>query len=346
MKRFPPGNDGYEDPDGTDTLPVPQLDLSDTGTLDLPAIAAIPVGVPDLAESLRESERQLALAARRLAELEPQLDELNRRCALLQGECNALREAAAQPPAPPAVMAPPPEPSPPPAPLPPPASAAAPGVSAGQERAERDLAALRRQNERLQEALGSVQGLIAVREGLLAEAEDALRRERSRTAAARPEVPQEAPPAAAPAAESPAPELLALQARCAELEAALATERARPVQQEPAPQAASVAAAAPALLLGTVLRVLVRVEGDTEVVYPVGRHTTIGRTPDNDIQVNTTFVSRHHAVLLAGTDHCIVEDLNSTNGVLVNGQRTGRQVLHDGDTVTIGKTHFRYQQRS
>lgn len=95
-----------------------------------------------------------------------------------------------------------------------------------------------------------------------------------------------------------------------------------------------------------VVRVLVRQEGGADVMYPIGRHTTIGRTAENDIQIDTTYISRHHAVLLSGPDACIVEDLNSTNGVLVNGRRVGRQVLHDGDTLTIGKTEFRYQQRS
>jgi FHA domain len=94
------------------------------------------------------------------------------------------------------------------------------------------------------------------------------------------------------------------------------------------------------------LRVLLRQEGGTELAYPLGRRTTVGRTPENDIQVDTTFVSRHHAVLLSNSDHCIVEDLNSTNGVLVNGRRVGRQILHDGDTVTVGRTDFIYQQRS
>jgi len=95
-----------------------------------------------------------------------------------------------------------------------------------------------------------------------------------------------------------------------------------------------------------VVRVLIRAEGGSEIVYPVSKRTTVGRTPDNDIQVDTTFVSRHHAVLLSNPDHCIVEDLNSTNGVLVNGHRVGRQILRDGDLVTIGRTEFRYQQRS
>lgn len=95
-----------------------------------------------------------------------------------------------------------------------------------------------------------------------------------------------------------------------------------------------------------VVRVFIRQDSGADVVYPVGKRTTIGRTPENDIQVDTTFVSRHHAVLLSSPDHCIVEDLNSTNGVLVNGRRVGRQILQDGDTVTIGRTEFRYQQRS
>jgi hypothetical protein len=94
------------------------------------------------------------------------------------------------------------------------------------------------------------------------------------------------------------------------------------------------------------LRVLIRQEGGSDVVYPLSRRTSIGRTPDNDIQVDTTFISRHHAVLLSNSDHCIVEDLNSTNGVLVNGRRVGRQILHDGDMVTVGRTEFKYQQRS
>jgi predicted nucleic acid-binding Zn-ribbon protein len=93
-------------------------------------------------------------------------------------------------------------------------------------------------------------------------------------------------------------------------------------------------------------RALVRLQDGAEVVYPVGRRTTIGRMPDNDIQLDTANVSRHHAVLLCSVDSCIVEDLNSTNGVLVNGQRVGRQPLHDGDLLSVGKAEFRFQQRS
>src|SRR5262249_16636904 len=93
-------------------------------------------------------------------------------------------------------------------------------------------------------------------------------------------------------------------------------------------------------------RVLIRQDTAGELVYPVGRRTTIGRTPDNEIQIDAHNVSRHHAVLLANAEQCLVEDLNSTNGVLVNGRRVARQVLHDGDTVMVGKTEFRYRHRT
>jgi pSer/pThr/pTyr-binding forkhead associated (FHA) protein len=77
----------------------------------------------------------------------------------------------------------------------------------------------------------------------------------------------------------------------------------------------------------------------------LGRRTRIGRGNDNELVLDTKHVSRYHAVLLAGPAHTTVEDLNSTNGVFVNGKRVARQTLKDGDRVTIGKTHYRYTVR-
>lgn len=91
-------------------------------------------------------------------------------------------------------------------------------------------------------------------------------------------------------------------------------------------------------------RFLVSSEGGMEVGHPLGRRTTIGRTPDNDIQIDASYISRHHAVILGSSLQCVIEDLNSTNGVLVNGRRINRQLLQDGDNVTIGKAVFRFQQ--
>jgi hypothetical protein len=93
-------------------------------------------------------------------------------------------------------------------------------------------------------------------------------------------------------------------------------------------------------------RLLVRTDGESEVVHVLGRKTSVGRTPDNDLQIDAKFISRHHAVLLAGPAHTIIEDLNSTNGVLVNNRRITRQPLKDGDQVMIGKTQFRFVVRA
>ena len=71
-------------------------------------------------------------------------------------------------------------------------------------------------------------------------------------------------------------------------------------------------------------------------------------TPDSffsDFVLDTKHISRYHAVLLAGPVNTSIEDLNSTNGVFVNGKRVTRQVLNTGDKVTIGKTQFRYTVR-
>lgn len=80
------------------------------------------------------------------------------------------------------------------------------------------------------------------------------------------------------------------------------------------------------------------------VRYPLGKRTGIGRTPDNDIQIDVTYVSRHHAVLLCSAHHCIIEDLNSMNGVLINGRKVSRHSLRDGDAVTIGRSIFVFRQ--
>ena len=89
-------------------------------------------------------------------------------------------------------------------------------------------------------------------------------------------------------------------------------------------------------------RLLVRTEGDTGIVHLLRRTTTIGRTPDNDLCIEEDFISRHHAVVLISATGTVLEDLNSTNGVFVNGVRIARRQLQEGDLVTIGKTEFRY----
>src|SRR5579863_6764204 len=92
-------------------------------------------------------------------------------------------------------------------------------------------------------------------------------------------------------------------------------------------------------------RLLICNEKGREIVHVLGRKTSVGRTPDNDLQIDAKFISRHHAVILAGPVHTVLEDLNSTNGVLVNDQRVTRQMLNDGDEVVFGRAHYRFAVR-
>ena len=92
-------------------------------------------------------------------------------------------------------------------------------------------------------------------------------------------------------------------------------------------------------------RLLVRSEDGREIMHVLGRRTSIGRTPDNDLQIEADFISRHHAVILVGPVHTIVEDLNSSNGVHVNGRRVTRQILRHGDVVHFARLQYRFVVR-
>ncbi|HET8692390.1 MAG TPA: AAA family ATPase [Steroidobacteraceae bacterium] len=73
----------------------------------------------------------------------------------------------------------------------------------------------------------------------------------------------------------------------------------------------------------------------------IGR-VLIGRTVDNDVQIESKYVSRHHCQITTTADGSILEDLNSTNGVYVKHKRVRRHHLNDGDVVVIGKHEIMY----
>ena len=68
----------------------------------------------------------------------------------------------------------------------------------------------------------------------------------------------------------------------------------------------------------------------------------IGRTPDNDLQIDSKFISRHHCQIVTQLDSCLIEDLNSTNGIYVQSKRVRRHNLNDGDVVHIGQHEIMY----
>jgi hypothetical protein len=72
----------------------------------------------------------------------------------------------------------------------------------------------------------------------------------------------------------------------------------------------------------------------TEVQQPV---LTIGRSKDNDLQVDDPQISRHHARLLQQGMVYVLEDLGSTNGTFVNNQRlSAPATIQPGDMIRLG----------
>src|SRR5450432_3151904 len=90
-------------------------------------------------------------------------------------------------------------------------------------------------------------------------------------------------------------------------------------------------------------RILLASQGKTVVerVLRPGR-LVIGRTPDNDLQIDSKFISRHHCQIVTQQDSCLIEDLNSTNGIFVQSKRVRRHNLNDGDVVQVGQHEIMY----
>ncbi|MGQ5524759.1 FHA domain-containing protein [Chitinimonas sp. PSY-7] len=69
----------------------------------------------------------------------------------------------------------------------------------------------------------------------------------------------------------------------------------------------------------------------------------IGRKPHNDLQIDNLAVSGEHARLSIIGQDLFIDDLDSTNGTMVNGKPIQRQLLQDNDVVEIGKYRLKYQ---
>jgi ABC-2 type transport system ATP-binding protein len=85
---------------------------------------------------------------------------------------------------------------------------------------------------------------------------------------------------------------------------------------------------------------LVIVEGqDAGREFPIAGTVLVGRDPAADVVIADTEISSRHASLAPGDGGVAVEDLGSTNGTFVNGQRvTGARQLHAGDRIQLGAT--------
>lgn len=70
--------------------------------------------------------------------------------------------------------------------------------------------------------------------------------------------------------------------------------------------------------------------------------TRIGRSAENDVVIDSQQVSRFHAVLAVDGPFVTIRDLDSRNGVYVNGAKVDSQVLAHGDGLVIGGCQMRY----
>jgi pSer/pThr/pTyr-binding forkhead associated (FHA) protein len=69
---------------------------------------------------------------------------------------------------------------------------------------------------------------------------------------------------------------------------------------------------------------------------------SIGRKPSNDIQIDNLAISGEHAAVVTILNDSFLEDLNSTNGTLVNGLPAKKHFLKNGDVIELGKYKLKY----
>ena len=92
-------------------------------------------------------------------------------------------------------------------------------------------------------------------------------------------------------------------------------------------------------------RVLIGAVGDQILRFPLFKDKlTIGRTKDNDIQLDAAYISRRHAIVETADSKVRIIDWGSKNGVHVNSQRIDEHQLSHGDKIVIGNARFRYEE--
>jgi pSer/pThr/pTyr-binding forkhead associated (FHA) protein len=67
----------------------------------------------------------------------------------------------------------------------------------------------------------------------------------------------------------------------------------------------------------------------------------IGRHAECDIQIDSRKISRRHCCIAQVDDYLVIRDLDSTNGIRINGVRVLEGKLHPGDELTVGSTRYR-----
>ncbi len=79
---------------------------------------------------------------------------------------------------------------------------------------------------------------------------------------------------------------------------------------------------------------------DGQQTYTLGVHNSLGRHPDNTIQVLDRIISKEHCHIDLINGRYVLKDLGSLNGTFVNQQKVSQHVLRDKDEISIGTTRI------
>ncbi|WP_381796205.1 FhaA domain-containing protein [Streptomyces niveus] len=97
----------------------------------------------------------------------------------------------------------------------------------------------------------------------------------------------------------------------------------------------------PGAMPGAQVRRWIEINGNR---HQISRPTLVlGRSTDADVRIDDPGVSRRHCEIRTGTPSTI-QDLGSTNGIVVDGQHTTRATLRDGSRIVVGQTTIVYRQ--
>ncbi|MGB1882470.1 MAG: FHA domain-containing protein [Gammaproteobacteria bacterium] len=90
-------------------------------------------------------------------------------------------------------------------------------------------------------------------------------------------------------------------------------------------------------------KMVLSMNGAVQGEFPLDKERiSIGRKPDNDIQIDNLAVSGKHALIITILDDSFLEDLGSTNGTYVNGKLVKKHALRNGDVIGLGKHELKY----
>ncbi|MFV2005360.1 MAG: FHA domain-containing protein [Gammaproteobacteria bacterium] len=91
-------------------------------------------------------------------------------------------------------------------------------------------------------------------------------------------------------------------------------------------------------------KLVLHFNGDFVKEYELNKETlTIGRKSGNDIHIDNLAVSGNHAKILTILNDSFIEDLDSTNGTYINGEKITKHALQNGESIVIGKHELKYE---